>query len=192
MTLHLLRHGVAAGVDGRCVGRTDVPLAPGAAEAFARVAAAWPHGRPARLTASPLGRARDSAAPLADAWGLPVETDARLAELDFGAWDGRTWANIEETDGAALGAWMANWEVVAPPGGESFAGLRARADDWLASLAGVSGDVVAVAHAGFVRAVVVRVLGLDPRHAFRIDVVHAAVTTVRLAPPALVSLNCLR
>ena len=197
MTLHLLRHGVAAGVEGRCIGQTDVPLAAGSADVFARVAASWPHARPARLVASPLARARASAAPLAAAWGLAPETEPRLAELDFGAWDGRPWADIEAHDGAALGAWMADWATAAPPGGESFAALRARAEAWLASLTDTAdpaggdtaGDTVAVAHAGTIRAVLVAVLGLDPAYAFRLDVAHGALTTVRLDPPVLVALN---
>lgn len=195
MTLHMMRHGVAENVAGRCVGQTDVPLAAGSAVAFARTAAAWPSARPGRLVASPLARAQASAVPLAAAWGLPVETEPRLAEVHFGAWDGRPWADIEAADGAALSAWMADWTVARPPGGESFADVRARVDTWIDGLiagdasASASGDVVAVAHAGSIRAVLVRVLGLDPANAFRIDIAHGALTTVRLDPPALVALN---
>ncbi len=190
MTLHLLRHAPAAGTAGRCIGHTDVPLAQ--PDAFAAVAAAWPHGRPDRLVASDLARAAASAAPLAAAWGLRAETEPRLREMDFGRWDGRPWAEIERDDPDALAAWMSDWTATPASGGESFADVQARVGDWLDSLpAGgkTDGETVAVAHAGAIRAVLVRVLGLDPAHAFRLAVGHGALTTLRLDPPELLVLN---
>lgn len=191
-TLHLLRHGLSAGADGLCIGRTDVPLSPEGRAAFETVAARWPLPRPARLVASPLRRAQASAEPLARAWGLPVETEPRLAEMDFGRWEGQPWTAIEADDAEALHAWMQNWTRVAAPGGEAFSSVQARMDAWLDALVAApppQGDVVAVAHAGAIRAALVRVLGLDAAHAFRLDVQHAALTTLRLDPPTLVCLN---
>ena len=183
-TLHLVRHLPAAGAEGRAVGRTDLELAdPGAAR---RWADAWSLEPPAHVVASPLARAQQTAAALADRWGLGVEGEPRLAELDFGRWDGRTWAEIERDDGDALGAWMADWTATPAPGGESFADVQARVRDWLDD---VNRDAVVVAHAGSIRAVLVEVLGLDPGHAFRLAVAHGALTTVRLDPPELVVLN---
>ncbi|MFN3596723.1 MAG: histidine phosphatase family protein [Rubricoccaceae bacterium] len=188
--VHLLRHGLAAETDGRCVGRTDAPLAPEGHAAFEGVAARWPLARPARLVASPLRRARASAEPLALAWNLPLETDDRLAEIDFGRWEGHAWADIEAGDGETLRAWMEDWTRAPAPGGEAFSDVRARVAAWLDELAAhVRGDVVAVAHAGTIRAALVHVLGLEAAHAFRLDVHHAALTTLRLSPPGLVYLN---
>ncbi|MEM1042753.1 MAG: histidine phosphatase family protein [Bacteroidota bacterium] len=184
--LHLVRHLPAAGAEGRAIGRTDLPLAD--ATSVTRLAEAWPHPPPARLVASPLARAQQTAAALAEAWGLPVETEPALAEVDFGRWDGKTWEEIERTDGDALAAWMADWTRTPAPGGESFADVEARAEAWLDAL-NAQGETVAVAHAGPIRAVLVRLLGLDAGYAFRLAVAHGALTTVRLAPPELLVLN---
>ena len=184
--LHLVRHLPAAGAVGRAVGHADLPLADAASAA--RLAGAWPHAAPARLVASPLARAQQTAAPLAKAWGLPVETESALAEMDFGRWDGRTWAEIERADGDALAAWMADWTATPAPGGESFADVQVRVGAWLDTTGG-AGETVAVAHAGPIRAALVRVLGLDAAHAFRLAVDHGALTTVRLSPPELLALN---
>ncbi|MEM6285631.1 MAG: histidine phosphatase family protein [Bacteroidota bacterium] len=184
--LHLVRHLPAADADGRAIGRTDLPLAD--PRAAVRLVEAWPHPPPSRLVASPLLRAQQTAAALAEAWGLPVETEPALAEVDFGRWDGRTWADIEAADGDALAAWMADWTRTPAPGGESFADVQARLGAWLDGLADDT-EAVAVAHAGPIRAALVRVLGLGAEHAFRLTVTHGALTTVRLRPPELLVLN---
>ncbi|MEM1054053.1 MAG: histidine phosphatase family protein [Bacteroidota bacterium] len=184
--LHFIRHLPAAGAEGRAIGHTDLPLADVASAR--RLAEAWPHAPPGRLFASPLARAQQTADALGEAWGVPVETDARLAEVDFGLWDGRTWAEIEQADGDALTAWMAEWTTTAAPGGESFADVQARVGDWLDSL-GAETEAVVVAHAGSIRAALVHVLGLPAEHAFRLAIVHGARTTVRVHPPELLALN---
>ena len=182
-TLHLVRHWPALGAEGRCVGHADLPLADAASAARAR----WPLGPPARLVVSPLARAWQTAAPLAERWGLEPEPEPRLREMDFGEWDGRTWAEIERDDADRLGAWMADWTATAAPGGESFADVQARVEDWLGGVD--ERETVVVAHAGSVRAVLAHVLGLPAGHAFRLAVAHGALTTVRLNPPELVTLN---
>ena len=195
--LHLVRHLPAAGAQGRAIGHTDLGLADhGAAATWAD---AWPLGRPDRLVTSPLARARQTAHALGRAWGLDLEAEPALMEMDFGRWDGRTWADLEAEDGDALGAWMADWTATPAPGGESFADVQRRIGAWLGALedgeAGGAngglegGDVVAVAHAGSIRAVLAHVLGLGAGNAFRLAVAHGALTTVRLSPPELVTLN---
>lgn len=199
VTLHLVRHGVAAGAEGRCVGRTDLPLAAAGRPALGRLAAAWRPGgppatpaRPPRLASSDLRRARESAAVLAAAWGLtePVAADPRLREMDFGAWDGRTWAELERDDGPAFGAWMAEWREARTPGGEGFGDVIARAAAWMRDAVGAAradgvADVVAVAHAGSIRALLVHALELPRGAAFRVRVDHARVTALRVGDGAI-------
>ncbi|MEM9998539.1 MAG: histidine phosphatase family protein [Bacteroidota bacterium] len=185
--LHLVRHLPALGAEGRAIGHTDLPLAD--PDAPARLASAWPLAPPDRIVASPLQRASHTAAALGAAWGLDIEHEPRLREVDFGRWDGRTWADIEHDDAEALGAWMADWTMTPAPGGESFADVQDRVRAWLAEQEGRAQDIVVVAHAGTIRAVLVHVLGLEAGHAFRLAVAHGALTTVHLQPALLVTLN---
>ncbi len=186
VTLYLVRHGEAQGAEGRCVGHTDLPLAPAGRDALARLAATWTLPRPPLLMSSDLLRARESARLLAGGWGMapPIRTDPRLREMHFGRWDGRTWEELERDDGVALGAWMADWQEARTPGGEGFGDVVARAGAWLrdAAEAGRADghDVVAVAHAGFIRALLVHAIGLTRESAFRMRVDHAGVTAVRV------------
>lgn len=182
LTLYLVRHGVIEGADGRCIGQTDLSLAPGACDALARLADGWPSPRPPRLVCSDLARARESAEVLAKVWGHsgPVPTDARLREMDFGEWDGRLWAEMERDDTQAFGAWMADWQTGRVPGGEGFGDVVARVTEWLREEAAGGGEIVVVAHAGSIRALLVQALGLSRGGVFRIRFDHAKVTGVRI------------
>lgn len=142
MGLILLRHP-RVDAPGLCYGRFDPPLAPGHEDAVVRAALQCPPAE--RLLTSPAPRCQGLAAELGAALGLSPEPDPRLQELDFGAWEGRAWAELPrvETD-----PWAEDPEHRAPPGGETFAQLRARVR---AALAGHTRTVV-VTHAGPIRA----------------------------------------
>lgn len=56
-------------------------------------------------------------------WGWRHRVDARLAELDFGAWDGRPWAEVPQ---AEIEAWAADLVHHAPGGGETVQALLQR------------------------------------------------------------------
>lgn len=183
LTLWLVRHGLAVGGDGRCIGRTDLPLAD-EGRAQIRHLAATADRTPDVIWCSDRARAFESASLLADAWQREIVVDARLRELDFGAWDGVPWDELERTDGARLGQWMADWVQERPPEGESFLDLRARVAEWFAQLRQdrPEGLVAVVAHAGPIRALLGHLLDLPPASAFRFQVAHARVSAVALLP----------
>jgi alpha-ribazole phosphatase len=103
---------------------------------------------------------------LAESFGAPVSVDARLQELDFGAWDGRAWDDLPRP---ALDRWCDDFVNARPPGGESFAALIARAEAFVADLT-TGGTVVAVTHAGVIRALLAPRRGLAYTDAFGIAV----------------------
>lgn len=81
--LHLVRHGEVFNPEGVLYGRLPGYRLSELGERMAAEAAATlsEAGRPiARLVASPLERAQQSAAPIAEAFGLEIETDPRLIE----------------------------------------------------------------------------------------------------------------
>ena len=103
--LTLTRHGQTRdNVEGRWEGRRDGPLTPeGRRQIEAPGHRLKPLGPYAVVYSSPLGRAVETAQLLLTALGeLPVRTDTRLAEDDFGAWDGLTPAELR-----ARGFWEA-------------------------------------------------------------------------------------
>ena len=163
MDLVLIRHPAPAIEAGVCYGRTDVPLAGDAGEAAAAIAARLATlGAPAPnvFWTSPLVRCASVAAPLAARFGQCAQVDARLQEIDFGAWEGRCW---EAIDRAALDAWAADLQHARVHGGENVAQFSARVGDWLDdwrthATPGATAHVVT--HAGVIRMLAALVLDM--------------------------------
>jgi probable phosphoglycerate mutase len=125
----LLRHGETEhSVGRRFSGRSDPELTArglAQAQAAARRLAAWPGAPISAVLCSPLSRARVTAGTAAAALGLDPVVDEGLVETDFGAWDGFTFAEVQQRWPTELAAWLGSPEV-APPGGESFADVQLR------------------------------------------------------------------
>ena len=104
------------------------------------------HGLPRQAWVSPLQRAR-AVGQWLRRWGWQVRVDARLAEMDFGGWDGRPWADIAW---AEVGAWEACLLHHAPGGGEALQALALRVQSWVdeAMAAGVPRQIVS--HGGWI------------------------------------------
>ncbi len=113
--------------------------------------------------ASPLVRARVTMELMRSTLGVDPQryrTDARLAELSFGRWEGFTFAELHEREPETLALAAREhdkWSFV-PPGGESYADLLVRVRDWAAT---VARDTVVVAHGGVARTLIVH-FGIEP------------------------------
>ncbi|MFG3698389.1 bifunctional RNase H/acid phosphatase [Micromonospora sp. NPDC047620] len=127
--LILVRHGETPYTEQRRYsGRGDVPLSErGRAQAratAARVAELAPSV--AAVVSSPLSRCTQTAEAIAGALGgVPVRREDDLVECDFGAWEGRTFAEVREEWPGEMDAWLASTRV-APPDGESFTDVAER------------------------------------------------------------------
>jgi alpha-ribazole phosphatase len=139
------RHPRPRGADGRCIGaRTNLPVDPRKAKRLAhRIRAhARRHGLPREVVTSPLARAADVGRWL-QRWGFRWHVDAALAEMDFGAWDGRSWLDIPPQQ---FERWMADFNGFGFDGGESLRALLARVAAWQPPCA------LAVGHGGWITA----------------------------------------
>lgn len=115
------------------------------------------------FVASPMRRTRETMELLRGAMGLAPKayrTDARLIEVNFGDWQGYTYAELEQRDpGAAERRAVAKWQFVPPgTGAESYQMLMERIRPWFES---VSGPTVCVTHGGVLRAIF-RLVGRKP------------------------------
>ena len=166
MKLWLVRHAQPLIEAGICYGRLDMAAdVAGTAECARQLAAVLPAGIPVRT--SPLQRCEHLAHALqALRPDLAYEIDARLAEMDFGCWEGREWNDI---DRAELQAWTDDFACYAAgQEGESVTGFMARVASVFDELGSgtltpalfrrerekeMESDVLWITHAGVIRSV---------------------------------------
>ena len=187
LTLVLTRHGLTdrSSPEQHLGQRIDVSIN----EAGRRQAEALAHRLAPvafdRAFTSPLFRARETAAIVVR--GIDVEADPRLREMDYGAWEGRTYDQIREADGAYRQAWERDPDTLPCPGGESAndvavrvrgfledlldehrawhakASFRAATSGWGATTPRVERPILAVGHATTNRILVCVALGIEVR-----------------------------
>ncbi len=184
--LIIVRHGETEWSRlGRHTGRTDLELtelgreqARGAADVVAEVLAGRPIGG---VFSSPRRRATETAELALSGFGLPVVVDHRLAEFDYGTYEGLLTGEIVALD--------PSWKLWRDgcPGGESPNDVEHRCDSFLADLDGADGvdsadstnaAVVVVCHGHLSRALVSRAVGWPVAMAEGLDNGTASVALV--------------
>jgi broad specificity phosphatase PhoE len=158
-TLGLLRHGETVWTrDKRVQGRTDIPLSDEGRAALEarRLPPLW--AAAARRVSSPLLRCRQTAMAL----GLAqVDVDARLAEMQWGDWEGRRLADLRAELGTAMADNEARGFDFQPPAGESPRMVLARVRPWLAQCAQEGSATLAITHRGVIRVIFALATGWD-------------------------------
>jgi len=184
-TLVLVRHGVTAhtldkrfssGLGGANPGINDE------GRAQVRATADWlaPLAEGIDVViASPVRRTHESAEILGARLGRPVLTEEGLAEMEFGAWDGLTFAEIQDRYPDELDRWLGSLDE-APGGGESVRVLEKRV---LASLERLLSEyagrtVLAVSHVTPIKVLVAHALGAPLEAVYRMELAPASVTVL--------------
>jgi 2,3-bisphosphoglycerate-dependent phosphoglycerate mutase len=188
-TVILARHGrTTANASGVLAGRSKGVRLDEKGIEQARAAAARLDGVPlAAVVTSPLERCRDTARVLAEGRDLRLQSDRGLLECDYGEWTGREikelakqplWRTVQATPSAARF-----------PGGESMAGMSARAvaavrdrDALIEAESGPEAVWVAVSHGDVIKAVLADALGMHLDTFQRIVVDPASLSVVRYTP----------
>jgi broad specificity phosphatase PhoE len=155
--LALLRHGDTAWTaEGRIQGRSDVPLS----EAGRKMLCGHRLPEMCRtmtFVTSPLMRCVETATCL----GLgDVRREPRLAEMSWGAWEGRRLADLREELGEAMRANEERGWDFRPEGGETPREVYARVASWLRE---VEVPTLAVTHRGVIRGILATATGWDMR-----------------------------
>ena len=191
----LLRHGqTPLSVERRFAGRGDIPLTDvGLRQADASAVALAQRGGIGLVLTSPLRRTLQTAEAVAQRTGAPLAVDDDLAETDFGAWEGLTFAEVLARWPDDMAAWMADASA-APPGGESFAAVGVRVNAALDRLlaAHQGKRVVVVSHVTPIKTLVCRALLAPPAALFRIHLDVGSLTEASWfadGPALLRSLN---
>lgn len=178
-----IRHASVALASAYIYGHTDLACDCSDVTTFAALVAHLPV--PGVVVCSHLSRACQTFARLAAAgWTAPKPLiEAAFAEQAFGAWEGATWEGLRAAADPHYTAFWTSPFTVRPPGGESFLDVvtRVRRAITRLSCTHVGHDIVAIAHAGSIRAALALALDLTPVQ------VHA----IAIEPLSVTRLDCL-
>jgi broad specificity phosphatase PhoE/ribonuclease HI len=184
-TLILVRHGVtvhtesrkfSGGLGGRNPGLTDE------GRAQARATADWLAPLADEIDvviSSPVRRTLETAEVIAARLGTTFVTEDGLAEMEFGTWEGMTFAEVRESYPDDLDAWLGSVDT-GPGGGESLREVEKRVlatlDRVVCQHAGKT--VLAVSHVTPIKVLVAHVIGAPLESVHRMELAPASVTVV--------------
>lgn len=177
--IDLLRHGEAEG-GARYRGSRDDPLT---ARGWTQLQNAVGDARQWKsIASSPLRRCLDFSRQLAQRLSLPLHVDERLREMHFGAWEGKTAAELLAADAAPLADFWNDPAAHTPPDGEAWTSVQARVLAAWEELAcrPVAGNILIVTHGGPIRIILCHLLGMSTRAMLRLEVPHAGLSRVRM------------
>jgi probable phosphoglycerate mutase len=173
-----LRHGQTAyNATQRIQGHLDIGLDDTGRWQAARLGAALADAGIAAVHASDLARARDTAAAVATACGLPLHTHTDLRERHFGALEGLSYAEIEARFPDDARRWRQREPGFGPGGGESLEVFSARCLAAFTRLARAhEGQTIAiVAHGGVLDCLYRAASGIDLQASRTWQLANAAV-----------------
>ena len=166
----LTRHGHVPGIaPERFRGRAPLELTERGRAQAAAVARRIAEGfRVRKIYTSPMKRCVDTGAAIAKTSGAAAEICDDLNDIDYGAWQFKTFASARKADPNLFAAWFATPQLVRFPSGESLQDVAARAANTLRFvLARHPRDtIVLVGHDSINRVLLLQLLGL-PLAAYR-------------------------
>jgi broad specificity phosphatase PhoE len=183
MELRLLaiRHGATAySQERRYAGSQDVPLSPQGRQQCAALAQALGPLQVAVIYASPLTRARESAAPIAAAQGIEVTLESDFREMCFGDWEGLTRDEVERRFPDDYKLWRTEPERFSRPGSETLAAVAERVGRAVAELRAthLGESVILVSHSIVIRLIVLQALGLGPERLWSVAASPASISEI--------------
>lgn len=176
--LYLVRHG-DVGCQGRYIGSSDPSLTTLGRRQVMGLAAAL-HATPFdAIFSSPLRRCRQSLELLGKTDSAVLREELR--EVDFGAWEGKSYAEIVAADPGAMSAWASGAADFGFPGGERLAAFHQRVTRFWGMLAEQQGQaLLVVTHGGVIRHLLCLALALPWERYLSFDIQLASCTTLSL------------
>lgn len=175
MDIYLIRHTAVDVISGTCYGQSDVPLHANCKEHFSILEQKLPALENPLVLSSPASRCLHLARHLS----TRVETDERLRELHFGAWENQLWNTLPQEE---LNSWMENYVEGGPPGGESYRQLFERAVAcWKERVVKADENhLLVVAHAGLIRSLLGFLLDIPLKNTFKLQIDYGSISQVNI------------
>jgi broad specificity phosphatase PhoE len=175
-----LRHPQAC-LHGRFCGHSDPELTADGRATIPAITSRLGAAPPSTIWSSDLVRAKETAAKIAKHFGVPLRPSTGLREMNFGAWEGLSWKEVEAQFPEDARTWARGFPHHRPPGGDFFVEFQSRVIAELKNLATDAkyGYTLVVTHAGFIRVAAAWVLGIPDDLISRIAVDYGAAIVLQ-------------
>lgn len=176
--IYLLRHG-DTGMGERYIGATNVSLSAFGREQIINIGTVLTRKTYDMVFCSPLQRCQESYALL----NMPQAStmDDRLREINFGVWEGLTFAEIAAENNHLVNQWQDTPQTFRFPEGESLAEFQARVLDFHTLLRAVDKEnILIISHGGVIRHLICLLLGLSLDKYLLFSVATGSLASVRL------------
>ena len=183
----LLRHGEPLG-GRRYRGQIDDPLSEnGWREMWHAVSGETPWQQ---IISSPLRRCSEFAQALSEKLDIPISQDDRLKEVGFGAWEGKTGAELRLLDPDILARFYEDPITHRPQGAEPLHQFSERVNNALQSAISThqGKHLLVIAHAGVIRAILTHALSAPLLSMYRLSIATASLSRLQLGgerPPTV-------
>jgi alpha-ribazole phosphatase len=175
MQVHLIRHTTPNIAKNICYGQTDIALA-NSFETEKNLIIKQLDSKYDAVISSPLSRCTKLAQQIPT--HQDYQTDTRLLEMDFGAWELQNWNDISQEQ---LNLWVNDFVNIRVEAGESFIQMYQRVVAFIEYLLAQSYEKVAiVTHAGVIRIFWAWILEIPLQNVFRLRVSYGDVYRVNL------------
>lgn len=179
--LYFVRHGQTTWNDiGRFQGSTDIQLNALGIEQAEKTAQAMKDIPLDAIFSSPLERAQVTAKTIAQPHHLTVQVEPRIAEINFGQWEGLTFEEIETRWPGRLHEMYVHPDTVDIPGSETFGEAEARTMDFLNELIRTNKNktFLIVSHGAAIRTMICGLLQLPLDRAWNLSQGNANITRI--------------
>ena len=179
--LYFVRHGQTTWNDiGRFQGSTDVPLNLLGIEQAEKAALALKDIHFDAIYSSPLNRAQVTAQTIARPHQLTVQVEPRIAEINFGQWEGMTFEEIERKWPGRIKEMYIHPDTVDIPGSETFADAESRTMDFLNELINANDNktFLIVSHGAAIRTMICGLLQIPLDRAWLFSQGNANITRI--------------
>jgi alpha-ribazole phosphatase len=183
LRLILIRHGLTEwNVQRRYQGQTDVPLSELGKRQAQLVAERLVDQKFDAIYASDLGRAWETAQPVAKLLGVQVVSEPRLRELKFGIFEGLTYDEAVAQYPEMMAAWLEDFKNT-PEGAETIDAFIARIVALLNDLKAKHDEqtVLLVGHGGSLSEILRVVLGLSRKKRWHLEIGHTSISEILIA-----------
>lgn len=179
--IYLVRHCEAEHFPKkRCIGITDTDLSENGIRQAQRLKMYFQNKNPSRIFCSPSLRAVKTSE-IMSSLEVTVTILADLHEIDMGDWDGMYFEEIKTKYPDEYRRRGLDFAEFSPPNGESFAECQKRAAEVFGDiLRNSSGDIAIVSHAGFNRALICSLCGINLQKLFTIPQPFGCVNSLSL------------